>query len=115
SDLEAPALPAPDDAAGGGVVKVRTEHADARVGVALAEGATSLLGLLDVAVEVAAPARLGDLHRAVHEVAGDDRLGFAAAQAHADVAGRVARCGLQPDRIGQLVIHLDQLLESGIE
>src|SRR5580765_7719032 len=59
ADLKPPAITPTDDVPGGRMVEVRAEHADARVGVALAEGPASLAGLLHVAVEVAAPAGLG--------------------------------------------------------
>src|SRR6185369_10203304 len=114
-DVESPARTVADDAARRRVMEVGAEHGHAAVGVALAEGAARLAGLLDVAVEVAAPLRLGHLHGTVHEVPGDDGLTVARAQSHADVPGRVAGGGLEPELVGDPVVHVDEIGQAGVE
>src|SRR4029434_7079720 len=112
---ETPGVAVAPDMAGGGMVEERAEHHHRSMRLALAAGPPRLPRLLHVAVEVAAPAGLGDLHGTVHEVAGDHRLAAAPPEAHADVARRVPRRGLEPELLGHAVVHLHQRGEPGLE
>src|SRR5262245_28197629 len=112
---EAPRVAVAPDMPGGGMVEVRAEDPHRPVRVALAEGPPRLPRLLYVGVEVAAPARLGHLHGTVHKIARDDGLAVARAEAHAHVARRVPGRGLEPELVGDAVVHLDERREPGVQ
>src|SRR5262245_32974191 len=112
---EAPRVTVAPDMPRGGMVEVRAEDPHRPVRVTLAEGPPRLPRFLHVGVEVAAPARLGHLHRAVHEVARDDGLAVTRTEAHAHVARGVSRRRLEPELVGDAVVHLDQRGEPGIQ
>src|SRR5262249_36305508 len=97
------------------MVEVRAEHGYGLIGIALAERTPCLPRLGRVRVEVTAPSRLGDLHRVMHEVAGDHRLLAIRSEPHADVTGRVPRCGLEPKLVRDAMVHVHELGQSGVE
>src|SRR3989442_3387683 len=100
----------PDDEAG--CREVRGQDEDAGVGVDLDERAPRGARFRGVVAEAARPLRLGDLHRAVHEVAGEDRLPRGRPEADRDVAPRVAGRALAA---GAGVDRIVGDRESGVE
>ena len=84
-------------------------------GVAREEALPRRLRLRLVEVRAAAPIRMRDLHRVVHQVAGDHGLLAARADVHADVAGRVPGRRLEPHLVGHRVVVGDEVDEAGVE
>src|SRR5206468_12010180 len=70
--------------------KMRGQDEDARVRVTLDECAARVTRLRRVVAEAARPLRLGDLHRAVHEIPGENGLPGGRPESDRDVARGVA-------------------------
>src|SRR5206468_4038248 len=83
-------------------------HQEAGVGVDLDERAARVARPRGVVAEAARPLRLGDLHRAMHEVTGEDRVPRGRAEADRDVARRVSRRRLEAEPLVHGVVGLHE-------
>src|SRR5437773_6473461 len=95
----------PDDEAG---CRERGQDEDAGVGVDLDERAPRGARFRGVVAEAARPLRLGDLHRAVHEVTGEDRLPRGRPEADRDVARRVAGRRLEAEPVVDRIVGVHE-------
>src|SRR5687767_11972482 len=96
-----------DDIAGTRKVRGQDEHA--RIGVALDEVAARGCGARGIRAEAARPLRLGHLHDSVHEIAAEHGAPGTRLEAHADVAGSVARRRLEAEPPPEGMIALDEI------
>src|SRR5438105_13129224 len=95
-----------DDEAG--MREVPGQDHRARIRVTLDERAPRVARLGRVVAEAARPLGLGDLHRAVHEIAGEDSAPRRRREAHAHVAGRVAEPRLEAAVLRELEVAVDE-------
>src|SRR5438552_15226627 len=90
---------------------MRGQDEDARVRVTLDECAARVTRLRRVVAEAARPLRLGDLHRAVHEIPGENGLPGGRPESDRDVARGVAGRRLEAKPLVHDVVgvHEDRL------
>ena len=103
------------DPTGAGPAEVGADDQQVGVGDVGDEVASRALAPPGVGVEVRAPLGRCELHGVVHEVAGDQRRGVAGRQAHAAVAGRVARRRHQRHARRDLGVDVDEIDEPGVD
>src|SRR5689334_20751995 len=95
--------------------EMRGAHEHVALAVALEERAARGRRLLGIEVGARDPLGLEELHGRVDQVARDDAVRAARAEAYADVVRRVSRRRLQPDLVADPVVVLDHDREAGLD
>ena len=114
-DAEAPAVVVGDDPAGGRRGEVGAEHQHLVVAIAAEEFGPGIAGPRHIVVEPAGDVGQADLDGVVPHVARDHRAPPGRGDHHADMPRRVSRRRLEAHLVGDLVVHIDQLVQECLQ